>query len=158
MSAANGRAVEDAYRILWTIWASLAGSLVIYLAVAWVVAQGEGRPPNPLLAALLALVGVGLAAASLVLRRARLLDPIRSGKLDPRSLAGVSAVQRTSILLWALSESVALSGLILGVVHATLLPVLPFVGLSAILFAVHAPSQARLSAEAPRLGPARFHV
>jgi F0F1-type ATP synthase membrane subunit c/vacuolar-type H+-ATPase subunit K len=92
----------------------------------------RGEPPGPLFTAILAGVAV-ITIAAIFFIRARAL-PRDAGKKDLFDDSSGAAPRRSSrieyftlcILCWALAESIAVYGLVLGFLHHALLPFVPF--------------------------------
>jgi hypothetical protein len=146
------RAVQEAEPMnpmLPTLWFVLLFSQVVYLALPYVV-ELEGRRPDAgtldTLTLVLAAISVATGAGTLVYRRRALVEPIRTGRLDPSSPAGAAHAFSPIVLNLVLTESIAIYGLLLGLLSASPSRALPFaLGAFALMY-VHRPT-------APDLAP-----
>ncbi|MEM9073042.1 MAG: hypothetical protein AAGE52_31345 [Myxococcota bacterium] len=170
-------------RTFWIIWAALLGSLPIYGVVAFTAAppSGEGNL-SPFFFALLA-AAMGSTVMSFVLpavmRRRSLKEAnfeveevedrtkeVMFRDMPPRirQLANVEDVQRRVIPLWwtpfilelALSESVAIYGLVLAFVGFPAPLWIPFSILAAILMLMRMPLEGRIRRAVERATDARW--
>lgn len=133
-------------RILW--WA-LLGSQVVYLALPLLVQTPLGSGSATVLdgvALALAVLTVVIIAGSLRYRRRALVTPIQAGQLDPRSESGLQRAMQPFIVNLALSESVAIYGLVLGLLAGGIAYQLPFALAALALTWAHRPT-------APELAP-----
>jgi len=128
------------------VWWSLVVSLLVYLGVAHVVAleAGSASASAPLLRSLFALIGLGVAFGTIAYRRQALVEPIRSGRLDPRSGEGQQTAFRVLVVNLALSESVGIFGLVLALLSGDPRQSWPFVVGALILMFVHRPTASDL--------------
>lgn len=92
------------------LWVALIVSQVIYLVLP-VAGSGAGAPQS--MAAALAMVATSQAVGVIVYFRVAGVNRIKSGKLDPSTPAGMSALFTVLILSWVLIESIAIYGLVL---------------------------------------------
>lgn len=118
-------------QIHWIIWGALTFSVVIYAVVGTIVA---GNPnPAPELQLMLPIFTVlSLSITGMVLFGSRLI-------------ANATKVYFTyAILRWALSESVAIFGLVMKFLGADALVLYVFVGWSLLLYLVLAPRQSEI--------------
>jgi hypothetical protein len=131
-------------RILW--WALLV-ALGIYVAMAHLVTlPASGPAPVATLLPAFIAVAVAVAIGSLLVRRRLLAGPIQSGEIDPATPAGLQRAIPPFIINLALSESVAILGLVLSLLSGRPIYSLLFAAASACLFWVHRPT-------APDLNP-----
>jgi len=108
----------------------------------------RGQPPGSSLTIALAIVAVVTAAAAFALR-ARAL-PRRRGLYDD----GAATPARRSrleyftlcIICWAMAESIAVYGLVLGFLHHAIMPFVPFAAGSLLLMIILAPRKSHLVA------------
>lgn len=129
--------------LLPTVWFVLLVSQVLYLALPYVV-ELEGRRPDtgflsPFTLAL-AAIAVVTAAGTLVYRRRALVEPIQSGRLDPTSPSGAVHAFSPIILNLVLTESIAIYGLVLGLLSGSATRGLPFAIGAFVLMWVHRPT------------------
>jgi hypothetical protein len=98
-------------------------------------------PPAPelLFIGVLASIGLLTAAATLFLRRFALLQPAQSRALDISTEAGVARFFTISILVWVLSESIGVYGLVLFFLYRIPGVLYPFLGIAVLLLVFHAP-------------------
>ncbi len=126
----------------WAIWAAMAVSLIIYLCIPLIVPAPPMAYETTDFGVLFTAVGVVAvltSVASVVLRRALLIQPLRTGVLDPESIEGAQRMTQGFILTWALSEAVAIYGVFLYVLTRQVQLMVPFIAMSAALLVVHAP-------------------
>lgn len=129
-------------RVLW--WA-LVASLFVYVGVALVVApDGTPSPVAGALAPVLGVVAVGLGIGTIVYRRRALVEPIQSGRLDPRTPEGMGRALPAFILNVVLSESVAIFGLVLSLLAASPFYAVAFAAGALVLMVVHRPTASEL--------------
>jgi len=128
-------------RNLWTVWAMLLASVLVYGAMPRLMPPppDAAPPPESLLVAALTIVAFFEALATLVIRRLVLVAPARAGTLDPRSAAGAGRVFTFSLICWVLSVSIAIYGLVLFVLFRVPGLLYPFVVAAIVLLLVHAP-------------------
>jgi uncharacterized membrane protein YhaH (DUF805 family) len=126
----------------WAIWAAMAVSLLVYLAIPLFLPA----PPMAyettdfgVLFTALGVVAVLTSVASLLLRRAVVIQPLQRGTLDPDSATGAQRLTQALVLTWALSEAVAIYGLVLYLLTRQVQLMVPFIMMSACLLVVHAP-------------------
>jgi len=133
---------------LWLIWGVLLSSLVIYAGVAAVLVSGEATDPETAsrLTPIFALVALGAAVTSFVLRNVMLTRPLARGALDPETPAGAQRVQTAFVLAWVFSETVGLFGFVLWFLGRDWNVFLAFLSAGAVLIALHAPLASRLRA------------
>lgn len=123
------------------VWYVLAISLVIYVGVAH-VAEPEPSSELPLgilfpaLGALSVAIGVGTVSY----RRIALVRPIQSGALDPGTPEGQQKGSQALVILWVLSESVGIYGLVLSFLSGQPLFSLGFSAAALGLLVVHRPT------------------
>ena len=84
--------------------------------------------------------------ATFVLRGRLITRPLASRELDPASADGARRLQGALVLVWALSESVAVQGLLVWLLSGSWSLLLSFLGMAAFSFVCHAPRNAVLSA------------
>jgi len=126
----------------WAIWAAMAVSLLVYLSIPLFMPA----PPMAyettdfgVLFTVLGVVAVLTSVASLVLRRAIVIQPLQTGTLDPESAAGAQRLTQAFVLTWAMSEAVAICGLVLYLLTRQVQLMVPFIMMSACLLVFHAP-------------------
>lgn len=94
----------------------------------------RGEPPGPVFTIALAAVAA-VTIAGIFFIRARWRRS-RTSRLEYFTLC---------ILLWALAESIAVYGLVLGFLHHALLPFVPFAAVSLLVMVILAPRRSHLS-------------
>jgi hypothetical protein len=87
----------------------------------------------------LAFVGLMTAAATLLLRRFAILQPVQSGTLDITTKAGTARFSTISLLAWVLSESIGIYGLVLFFLYRVPALLYPFLSAAFLLLIFHAP-------------------
>ena len=129
---------------MWILWSALLTGVVIYGVIATIL---PATTPVPELQTLmLAITVIGLVVTGVVLLGARMIA------------RGTKQYFIFSILRWALSESVAIGGLILHFIGASANVTYAFVGWSIVLFLVLAPrdsDRARFESHLSDRGPGR---
>ncbi|QDG49404.1 hypothetical protein FIV42_01220 [Persicimonas caeni] len=111
---------QSATMTLWILWGSMLSSVFIYVVVLFVISQNkEGfTPPDPGLIQTLLIafgaVSVAEAGAIFYLRKVTFFSKLEDGAFDTIDELR-DAYKTASILSWGLSESVAVFGLVLGV-------------------------------------------
>lgn len=126
----------------WAIWAAMAVSLLVYLSIPLFMPA----PPMTyettdfgVLFTVLGVIAVLTSVASLLLRRAIVIQPLQNGTLDPESEAGAQRLTQGFVVTWALSEAVAVYGLVLYLLTRQVQLMVPFIMMSACLLMFHAP-------------------
>ncbi len=151
-----------AFRTVVIIWAALAASVLMYILVAFqITAKAESSgAADPVILYALAGVAVCMAVTTFALRLVLLGDerllsppsgraPATPGVPAPESaeeslaLAAVERYRTGLIVLWALSESVALLGLVAAIVGRRFAVIVPFAAVSLALQIVHRPARGR---------------
>lgn len=136
------------------LWGALLSSLAIYLGVAFAVAPSQ-TPREDADMMGFALLGMTFttAFASVIIRSKMLVEPIRSGEIDPRSAEGMQRAFVPFMLCLVLSEAIGIFGLVLSLLAGDPLYAVPFVAVGAALMLYHRPTARAL--EPPRSGALR---
>ena len=140
-----------AWRNQLILFGALAMSSAMYGGVLFVVVgQGQAPPiPPGIFLPVYAAIGLSLLIASLVIKPRMmplLSDETEIQPLDneiptqPQS-AAIAKYLLANLVSWALSEGVAILGLVLALQTHDLNQFFPFVGLAAVGFALHRPQQ-----------------
>lgn len=143
--------IESALRLSRILFTAMLASTLVYVGIAFALVRlrDPAAPiPQPTLASApltnpLFLALAGMAAVMLVITpivRARVL-PARGSGPAKQALAKIRAAD---ILSWALTEVIAIFGLILTFLSYELVFVLGFAGVSAVAMLAYAPSRARV--------------
>jgi F0F1-type ATP synthase membrane subunit c/vacuolar-type H+-ATPase subunit K len=122
---------------LQLLWAAQLSSVVVLVVVCGLVTQRNGVAAPESLAVLRPAAWIAamiLAAGSIWWRRAVLATAPGAGDLASRKL------QASCIAVWAMSEAVAVIGLVLGMLAGDLGEMLPLAGAAATLLYVHRPA------------------
>jgi len=129
------------------IWIALLASQVIYLIVAFKASGGPSVNPSVVttFSITLAAVAIGLAVATIFLRRRALVSPIQAGKIDPNAQEGLSKILPTVLINLCFTESIAVDGLVLALVSHEPGRALPFAAGAFVLMYVHRPMAPDLS-------------
>ena len=129
-------------KTLWFVWSVFVYSIVLYLGVAYFFLDSSISNPDvvPAVAGVTILLSVVSGVMSVVIR-VKLL----SKSMDMNSDKDVQKYQTISIINWALSESIAVFGLILVVISGVFYYAIPYCVVSLVLLILHRP--AALSAE-----------
>ncbi len=140
--------MDSVRSMLWIVWGAMFASLAAYAVLPLLLpGSGEADPILPLVTALLGALAAANALASVVLRALALVRPLRCRRLELGTPEGVQRFFTISLLNWALSESVALFGVVLFVFSRDPGLLHPFLAGAALLMLWHAP---HLGAFAPR--------
>jgi hypothetical protein len=128
--------------MLWVIWASFVLSIFVYLFIAYTVKVDYtplvGAAPKPLMA-IFAVESAVMAAISVALRKYALTDLLRKGKLKPGSPEEIKRTMTVFIAAWALSEGIAIFGLVLRFNGYFIRDMLYFAGVALVMLGYHAP-------------------
>ena len=126
------------------LWAALLGSTLIYVAVLELAAK-SGEPHWEFLMLPLSTGAVTTAAASLAVPRI-MVRRHRSGRdRDDSSLPEAAGAYLIALIVaLALAESVAIFGLVLGLLGAPPKVVMPFFAVAWVLMLIRFPSQEKL--------------
>lgn len=123
------RELDQRHRVLLVLWAALLGGMLVFAAVAWLLATGTltgspwGRSLDPGLVRTLLFVPVGLMVAGIFARRRG--RPVGAGR-DP-----VQALQTRVVLAAALQEAGGMAGIVLSLLAAQPAWILMMAGLAA---------------------------
>jgi hypothetical protein len=155
MSAASpnpprGQALLQVLRLIWI--AHLA-SLAVFAGVGIAVSGSVSAAPDAaaLLRPALVVVSVIVALASLWWRRSLATSPrspfylfaeedVATGAQPVAEGTGITRLQTNCIIVWALSESVAVFGLVLTILSGVPSDVVPFLAGTVVLLYVHRPA------------------
>jgi hypothetical protein len=126
---------------LWVVWACLILSLFIYGAMPFLLPPPPTPPPElqVVFVGALAFVGLLTATATIFLRRFALLRPAQTGTLNIDTQAGFARFFTISMLVWVLSESIGIYGLVLFFLYRVLGPLYSFLAVAVLLLVFHAP-------------------
>ncbi|MBN2328459.1 MAG: hypothetical protein JXR73_15050 [Candidatus Omnitrophica bacterium] len=127
---------------LWFLWSVFIDAIVIYLVLAYFLVSSNTSNPDfvPIVAMVTILLSIISAMISILIRLKLLTGPIQNGALDIHSEQGFQKYQTISIVNWALSESVAVFGLILVIISGNFYYAIPYCVISLILLILHRPS------------------
>ncbi|MEW6776445.1 MAG: hypothetical protein AB1405_09140 [Bdellovibrionota bacterium] len=133
-------------KTLTVIWAAMLASTAIYGVVGYVVTKGR-EPPSPPPAAIiettLAMVAAALAFASIFLHRVRLSPAALRKYLQAAGPEKTAAfLQANFTVVFALSESVAVFGLVLGILFVSAIKMIPYLVFGTVLIAFRMPASA----------------
>jgi len=122
---------QQTKKMMWMIWFALLSSVFIYLAVGVILRQKQGDPPNLDAAEMLyyPMVGISLALT------------IGLFTVFPKLFRGLP-YQIHCILRWALSESIAVFGLILSILGGPADVFITMIIWSAVLYLLQRPTDA----------------
>jgi hypothetical protein len=95
------------------LWLALVFSQIAYMAVAAVVHIPPNAEAAAVLVPVLSVLAPAVAAGTVVYRRRALVEPIRSGALDPSTPEGLARASTPFLLNLVLSESIGIYGLLL---------------------------------------------
>ncbi|MFA5164799.1 MAG: hypothetical protein WC481_04475 [Candidatus Omnitrophota bacterium] len=128
--------------MLWVIWASFVMAIFLYLLIACTVTVNYmpevGVAPKPLMA-IFAAESAAMAVVSVAMRKFALTDLLRKGKLKPGSPEEIKRTLTVFVAVWALSEAIAIFGLVLRFNGYFIKDMLYFAGFSLAMLAYHAP-------------------
>lgn len=121
--------------LLAVVWIAMVVAIAIYgfVCLALAAAPGEGTEAPETLRDVFTAVAIAFGGLSLWWRRYFLAAE------GPATLA-VTTLRAHSIVLWAFSDTVAICGLLLGVLTHTATEFLPFAFAAAALMILHRPS------------------
>jgi len=97
-----------------TIWRALLASIALYALLPWFTQprlHGDPESARVLLLSL-TLIAVATAIGTLVAREILLVRPIRRGELRVSTPEGAAKLFQLALILWALSESVGIYGIV----------------------------------------------
>lgn len=144
--------------MLRIVHAALVASILLFGGLLAMVTQPPGdpvvgaeipiraEPPAMLTPVIAALAGASLLALLIVRRRMARDRDAAANQASPDGAARrtPARVYSGSIVSWALCESIALYGLVLGIIHRGVKPFLPFAGLSLLLMVLLAPRRSHI--------------
>jgi F0F1-type ATP synthase membrane subunit c/vacuolar-type H+-ATPase subunit K len=118
----------------------------------------RGEPPGPVFTIALAAVALVTIAAIFVIRARKLPRTGKQALFDEGGARRPAHRPRTEyftlcILTWAMAESIAIYGLVLGILHHALLPFVPFALVSLLVMVLLAPRRRHIEAVAASDGP-----
>jgi len=107
---------KQAMLVSWILWGAMLAVLAVYVFVILVLQQGNAPPDklDPALPRNLGVVAGGIASLSFVLR-CILLSGFRSGELSADTPRAARRLLAGNIVCFALSESIGIFGVVLGV-------------------------------------------
>ncbi|MDD5270302.1 MAG: hypothetical protein PHE80_03830 [Candidatus Omnitrophica bacterium] len=128
--------------MLWVIWASFVAAIFLYLFIACTATVNYmpevGVVPKPLMT-IFAVESVVMAAISVAMRRYALTGLLRKGKLKPGSPEEIKRTMTVFVVAWALSEAIAILGLVLRFNGYFVKDMLYFAGFALVMLTYHAP-------------------
>jgi hypothetical protein len=129
------------------LWFALLLSQVIYLVVASVLPGDPASSPASVsvISLALAIVSIGIAALTLVMRRRALVAPIQAGQLDPNTPEGHQRAFVPFIINLVLTESIAINGLVIALLSREPQRAYPFAIAGFALMYWHRPTAPDLS-------------
>ncbi len=127
---------------LWIIWSAFIYAVLIYAGISYFLLQPtiSNTEMVPFFAGVTVLMSVISAVMSIVIRVKLLSGPIQDGRLLLDTEAGFQKYQTISIITWALSESIAVFGLILVVISGIFFYVIPYCVVSLGLLLLQMPT------------------
>lgn len=138
-----------------TLWWALVFALITYVVVAHVAdVQPAADLPIGALFAALASLAAAMGVATVIYRRRALVEPIRSGALDPSGPPGQAKAFTVFILNMVLSESVGIYGLVLSFLSGDPNYAIGFCAMALALMYVHRPTASDLVPPLSRDGQA----
>ena len=127
------------FRVLWVLWGSLLMSLCIYGSLPFVLPVAEAVDVQPAFVIALGCVALATAFATVVVRRRALTGPAERGEIDFSTPEGMGRFFSISILLFVLSESIGVYGLVLFFLTRDVSLFYPLLLMAGGLFVYHAP-------------------
>jgi F0F1-type ATP synthase membrane subunit c/vacuolar-type H+-ATPase subunit K len=143
MNDHEGQAAEDPARILRVMWLAFASAPLLYGVVVLLRTRMAVPDAVPVVAvAGPVLIAVALAAAlGSIWWRRRYLDQVATRRASAPPAVELVAAQRLACLVaWAMSETVAIAGLVLALLSANPRAYPPFLAASLALFYLHRPA------------------
>ncbi|HOJ59048.1 MAG TPA: hypothetical protein PK878_02065 [bacterium] len=126
---------------LWLIWIAFIVAVFMYLVVGFSLQGMVLLQPD--LIQILGMVFFALslicAAGALLLRWKGIHEPIQMKTLDPQTIEGSQKYLMFSILAWALTETIAIFGLVMMIISGNFYTGLPYSAASLILLALQMP-------------------
>ncbi|MFB3788109.1 MAG: hypothetical protein ACE15F_17250 [bacterium] len=126
---------------LWFIWIAFIFAVFMYLVVGFFLQGMVSLKPD--LIQILGMVFFALslicAAGALLLRWKGIHEPLQMKTLDLSTTAGQAQYRTLSIFTWALSESIAIFGLVMMIISGNFYTGLPYSAASLILLALQMP-------------------
>ncbi len=135
---------------LWMVWAALLGSLVVYGVLPLLISGSSLRDPvleRSMLVGLFALA-LGLGIGTLIARNLMIVNPARRGQIDLRTREDFARYFQVSIVLWVISESIGVLGLVLFLLFGKTAYLYAFLCAAGVLLAVHSPRLSRVQSAA----------
>ena len=127
---------------LWLLWASLFGTLALWLALpAWCGHHEDPWYPAQSAVAgfVLALLALAAGLGSFALREALVFRDARERRFDPATVAGRAALRSRLLALWGLCAAIGSLGGIMVWYSDRIALGLPYLAGAALLFVMHAP-------------------
>jgi hypothetical protein len=126
---------------IYILWGALTSSIFIYAALTFILQAPEDHQPDELaetLPLILTIVAAAQAPAIIFLRKFTFWDPFKRGEIADNDLA--QRFMTTSIVTWAICESVAIYGLVLYMLTYEQPKAIPFFAASFALMLIFAPT------------------
>jgi F0F1-type ATP synthase membrane subunit c/vacuolar-type H+-ATPase subunit K len=150
MKPVPAKPATSAQRQLWLLWAGIGASAALYAAAFIIFASKQTLPTreplSPLVRAVFVALGLGAAIGSFWWRRtfdspASVADLTAMAR-DERAFKGqlYAKFLRHCLITWAIADTVAIFGLVLGLLANDFSIFAPFAAIALILFYLHRPS------------------
>ena len=139
MNPSSSQSVAPVKTVLQIMWFAMLSSIVLLAVVGERAAQGTAQRPQVVFVEAITLVAIVLVIAQAVLRRKFLTVGAQLLAQDPTSRQGLMRWRAGHIVGYAMSEAVALFGLVLRFLGFTLREVAPFYVAGVILMLFSAP-------------------
>ena len=133
---------HQATTVVWVLWAAMSFALIAYIVVAEIVAPKASEPPAPRMPQILGAAAIVLAAVSVFMRK-KFFSGVKSGALSLDDPAGTKQFVTGNIVCFALSEAIAIFGLVLRFIGHPPESCGGFFVFSMVLLAWHAPLPGR---------------
>lgn len=110
-----------------SIWVFFLSAIIIYVGLSYILIQTPNNTISNLfpLYAVIGILSLVCAVISVVLRLKLINHAIASGTLLPNTEEGTKKIHTYLIIIWAITESIAIYGLILAILAGKFLLCLP---------------------------------
>lgn len=128
---------------LWFIWIAFVFAVFLYVVIGFFLQGTVLLEPTQVKTLEWVFFALSLvcAAGALLLRWKGIHEPIQMKTLDLNTTAGQTKYLTLSILAWALSESIAIFGLVMTILSGNFYTGLPYSLASLILLALQTPRE-----------------
>ena len=131
---------------LWVIWISFVAAVFLYFGVGYFLQGLVTLEPDLIRVFGMVFFALSLicAAGALLLRWKGIHEPVQMKTLDLSTTAGQAKYLTLSIFAWALSEAIAILGLVMIILSGNFYAGMPFGLASLVLLALQTPGRCTL--------------